>query len=105
MKATVYHAIRMNPFPKTDVAVDLTKFKKVADLEDDTTRVTVILNTAFRDTNHIDWNWADNATVLMTYGDINRLRSTSVGDLVEVEGKFFMCVDIGWTPVTVKEVA
>jgi hypothetical protein len=104
MKANVYHAIRMNPFPKTDVDVDLTKFKKVAEVEDDTTNKNAMLNIAYRDTNHIDESWTENSNVV-AFGDVNRLRSTSVGDLVEIDGVYAMCIDIGWTKVNVKEVA
>lgn len=102
MKATVYHAIRMNPFPKTDVAVDLTKFKKVAEVEADTNNRNAMLNIAFRDTNHIDWNWTENGNVT-AYGDVTRLRSTSVGDLVEIDGVFVMCDMVGWVKVVVME--
>jgi hypothetical protein len=104
MKATVYHAIRMNPLPDTSVAVDLTKFKKVAEVEDGTTNKNAMLNIAFRDTNHIDESWTENSNVT-AFGDVNRLRSTSVGDLVEIDGTFVMCDVVGWVKVNVLETA
>lgn len=51
------------------------------------------LDTAFRDTNHIDKDWIENEGVTSL---VSRPRSTSVGDVMEIDGKFFMVASCGF---------
>jgi len=54
---------------------------------------------AFRLTNHIDEDWWNNKEVSPQDRD-PKYRSTSVGDVVELEsGKKFRCLPIGWSEI------
>ena len=54
---------------------------------------------AFRLTNHIDEDWWNNKEVSPQDRD-PEYRSTSVGDVVELEsGKKFRCLPIGWSEI------
>lgn len=46
---------------------------------------------AFKLTNHIDRPWWENDLKV-----IKESRSSSVGDIVEIEGKILLCLDLGW---------
>jgi len=54
------------------------------------------LSDVFRLTNHIDGAWWENEGVEF----IQQSRSTSVGDVVEHDGKFYRCEIFGWTEFT-----
>ncbi len=54
------------------------------------------LEHVFRETNHVDGNEFISREYL-------RVPSTSVGDLVIIEGRYFLCHSIGWTEITVAE--
>ena len=56
------------------------------------------LETAFRLTNHIHAAWSQNDGVI-TLGPKDRQRSTSTGDLAEIDGKFYLCASFGWDEV------
>jgi hypothetical protein len=51
---------------------------------------------AFRLTNSIEFNWWENAEVTALFSG-GGCRSTSVGDVVEVNGTFHLCASSGWT--------
>ena len=51
------------------------------------------LEIVFRQTNHIDYPWWENDDVKV----IKKSRSTSVGDVVEINGKFWLCETIGFS--------
>jgi len=48
-------------------------------------------------TNHIDQDWTTNPGVEKVGDD--RHRSTSMGDIVESDGKFYICEALGWTEI------
>ena len=89
----VYHNLRFLEEPK-DPIVPL-NFVHVADVE----ILDKDYNEAFRLTNHIDKEWWRNFGV-RPQGDYKKHRSTSVGDVVELEsGKKFRCLPIGWSEI------
>ncbi len=53
------------------------------------------LDTAFRLTNHIEAAWTANDGVI-TLGPKDRQRSTSVGDLMEIDGQFHLVASFGF---------
>lgn len=57
------------------------------------------LDKAYEFTNHIDQHWWDNPRV--TVVEPRRHRSTSVGDLMHMDGKVFMVDSFGFTEVAV----
>jgi hypothetical protein len=52
-------------------------------------------------TNHIDHDWTTNKEVTLVVPN-SQHRSTSVGDLAKIDGKFFVCASIGWDEVSFK---
>ena len=50
------------------------------------------LDFVFQKTNHIDSNWTLNREVAKM---VEQPRSTSVGDLVKLRGRFFVCMPVG----------
>jgi hypothetical protein len=82
--AKVYHAIEpsydenLQPFPRG--------FELVAVVECDN------LGEVFYLTNHIERPWFENAGVTV----VKESRSTSVGDVVEFDGKRYQCMPCGW---------
>jgi hypothetical protein len=50
---------------------------------------------AFGLTNHVDHPWWDNPEVMAH----SQTRSTSVGDIVEINGKYHLCSYAGWLEV------
>ena len=82
--AKVYHAISptwdetRQPFP--------TSYELVAVVECES------LGEVFEKTNHIDHPWHENEGVTC----VKRSRSTSVGDVVEFDGKRYLCAACGW---------
>lgn len=53
----------------------------------------------FHGTNHIDRNWTENRGVLFLGANRDKVRSTSVGDIVVFEGKVMHCAPCGWNEV------
>jgi hypothetical protein len=95
MKFKIWHA--NNPtfgfgeqpkFPEEYTKVSLVEADSVAD--------------TFRITNHIDSDWRMNDEVIESYKD--RVRSTSIGDIVEDEDDdFYLCASVGWEKMDVDE--
>jgi hypothetical protein len=56
------------------------------------------LEEIFELTNHINHSWTQNKKV--TVVTRNSVRSTSVGDLVLINGKYFVCEATGWSVTT-----
>ena len=50
---------------------------------------------AYRQTNHIDRPWWENHGVTT----LKQVRSTSVGDVIEVNGKLWLCEMAGWSEI------
>jgi hypothetical protein len=67
-----------------------TKYKHVADVD------TASLEQAFRLTNSIDNHWSLNHGVK----HYETSRSTSVGDVMEQDGKFYVVASFGFTEIT-----
>jgi hypothetical protein len=59
--------------------------------------LTTSLGEAFRLTNHIDSPWWDNPEV--DRWENKSYRSTSVGDIIEVQGEQWLCKPAGWEKV------
>jgi hypothetical protein len=55
------------------------------------------LDQAYELTNNIDKRWTDNVGVAPVDG--HGKRSTDVGDVLELNGKFFVCASIGWDEI------
>lgn len=64
-------------------------YELVAELDTDS------LEVAFEKTNTIAYPWWDNEGLIVH----KRTRSTSVGDVVEMNGKFYLCEMAGWTAI------
>lgn len=95
MKFNIYHAkeptFGFGEQPKFPEAYD-----KVAIVEAESMKDT------FRITNHIDEPWTDNPEVVKMYKE--RVRSTSVGDVVEdADGDFYLCANVGWEKMDAPE--
>lgn len=55
------------------------------------------LKAIFQLTNHIDWPWWNNVPTVKA---LKQTRSTSVGDVVEINGKYHLCEMAGWREIT-----
>lgn len=84
MPAIVYH--RKDPDFKSEWARFPDDYEPVARVK------TKKLDEAFELTNSINCPWWENDGV----SAIKQTRSTSVGDVVEVDGVRYLCADIGW---------
>jgi len=74
-------------------------FEHVATLKlADGTNEEEALITAFLTTNNIDSSWVGNAEVTWSRGE---RRSTSVGDLVEIDGQFHICLPTSWRKIDI----
>lgn len=73
---------------KIKLAFTLGEYVHVADVDSDD------LDVAFEKTNHIDRSWMENEGVT-AHG--TRQRSTSVGDVLEVNGKLYAVSGVGFT--------
>lgn len=73
----------------SDFQPTLGVYEKVAEVE------TKDLTDVFRLTNHIHDVWGKNEEVKL----IKESRSTSVGDVVKMDGKFYLCDVAGWKGV------
>lgn len=75
--------------------IDAANLKLVAEVETDD------LEWAFMKTNHIDSRWWYNM-------DVNcfdfKARSTSIGDVMELNGKFYVVAKVGFNPIEIKGV-
>jgi hypothetical protein len=82
--AKVYHAINptfqmtLQPFPDSYELVAVVECENLGEV--------------FEKTNHIDHPWHENEGVTC----VKRSRSTSVGDVVEFDGKRYLCAACGW---------
>lgn len=74
-------------------AMPVTDMKKVASFQTDLP-VDDALEQAFRLTNHIDRPWEENPGITAEPGPH---ASTSVGDVVVVDGEAYQCARMGWT--------
>ena len=96
IKSRVYHR---NPIQNTYLlsaqSSDKPTFTLVAEVDSDN------LEEIFQLTNHIDHSWTQNKKV--TVITKNKVRSTSVGDLVFVNGKNFVCESVGWSETTINK--
>lgn len=54
------------------------------------------LNVAFEKTNHISQAWWENAGVRC----MKEARSTSMGDVMEADGRLFRCEAVGWKEIS-----
>jgi hypothetical protein len=90
MPALVYHAIKPtfglpnlaeNKFPED--------YELVAKVD------TNSVEKAYELTNHIDCEWWENEGVEL----VKQSRSTSVGDVIEIEGKLHRCEMMGWKEI------
>lgn len=85
-KTKVYHV--KNPSFEPNYSLNLSDFILVAEIDSQNADI------AFNLTQNIDSNWVENERVKAFVGD--KCRSTSVGDLVEINKKYFICNLIGW---------
>jgi hypothetical protein len=58
------------------------------------------LEKVFELTNHIDHDWRDNPGVKVIGVIGGRHRSTSINDVVEVNGKCWICDTVGWKEIS-----
>ena len=92
IKFTVYHATKPT-FGFGEKPVFPEAYEKVAIVECED------IEDVFRATNHIDHDWRMNPEVIESFKD--KVRSTSVGDVVEDEdGNKLYCDRIGWAEVS-----
>ena len=106
MKAIqVYHR-RDNPFEewKTLAQGDLERVASVEDIADDVgSGVPVpdleLLEFAFQRTNNIDTSWTDHGDVHKTPLAYGKMRSTSIGDVLQIDSKFWMVSGQGFQRV------
>ena len=74
-------------------------FTKVAELELPSDEPHMLLETAYQLTNTIDSPWYQNAGFpFMSHAA--KARSTSVGDMIVMDGKRFICASCGWNEVS-----
>ena len=71
---------------------EVMKQVRVKDIEHVALVATDDLETAFRQTNHIDWDWFDNTDVKT----IKQSRSTSVGDVMIKDGLVYVVASCGF---------
>ena len=103
MIAKVFHAKHMIVALSDDAVIAAAKerglqgYVHVACVEiPDTSRTP--LEFVFEKTNTIDCDWTLNPEVVSMAG---RGRSTSMGDLVEIDGKVYVCLAVGWVEIDI----
>ena len=69
-------------------------YTKVADIQCDT------LEAAWSLSNSHSNPWYENPEVTIVPTEKGGYRSTSVGDIVEDNGQYFLCANIGWIKIT-----
>lgn len=88
---TVYHNKEFM-FKKPE-EIDKSLLTKVAEIEIND------LETAFELTNHIDKPWTENDKVTPL---VSNPRSTSAGDVMEIDGQFYFVASTGFTKINLK---
>lgn len=109
MDIKVYHAINPNfgyPTPERPRPFFPKNYEWVADVRCPGSDIEARLNVAYQVTNSITCDWTENAEVVAFRSlkvdmpvvgmTIVHPRSTSVGDVVEIDGRFFLCEMAGW---------
>ncbi len=89
MKAKIYHV--NNPKFQSDESLTLDDYTLVAEID------TNDVNKAYELSQNINDLWTTHKGVTPLKG--LKLRSTSVGDIVEIDGVFHRCEMIGWSVV------
>lgn len=84
---TVYHNPKFLEYWETE-KINMDKLVAVANVETDS------LDEAYLRTNHIDYDWAENPGVEVL--TVDSTRSTSVGDVMEMEGQKYVVQSIGF---------
>lgn len=96
----VYHLEPFNPFPKLSEVKENWEngnYQLVSHVNIPINDLQRELELVFELTNHIDSNWTQNKEVKALR---DKVRSTSVGDLVQVnDGRYFYCDMVGWKEV------
>ena len=91
MSITVYHSTNPRML-----------FSEIIPAASDLVQVAVVetsdLDDAYRLTNHIDCDWRTNSEV-KTFR-LGNVRSTSCGDVMELNNEFFMVAEVGFTKIT-----
>ncbi len=101
MIASVYHAKNPNfdfsiVRPTPNWPDDFIHVAKV-DVKDKTRDEALVF--VFQLTNHIDSDWTENIGVVWVTPEIDKVRSTSVGDVVGLDGKNYLCEHVGWSEI------
>jgi hypothetical protein len=110
MDIKIYHAIDPNfGFPTAERPRPFfpKNYQWVADVRCPGSDIEARLNVAYQVTNCISCDWTENPevvafrTIKVLDKEINKVkemhpRSTSVGDVVEIDGQFFLCEMVGW---------
>ena len=73
------------------IAIALGEYTHIANVDGD-------MNDAFRLTNHIESSWTENDGVEALKDEV---RSTSVGDIMEKDGEFFVVAPVGFTKLDI----
>lgn len=96
-KAFVFHKKEMDPFGKA-VTFEVNDYSLVAivDVEEDA-HFKANLEYIYQVTNHIEENWTLNDNGVYALG--NKQRSTSVGDVIVLGDKSYLCASVGWKEV------
>ena len=80
-------------FEVENLTIDMSKYTKVAHVESDS------LDKAYELTNNISSSWTENENVRSLKG--SRVRSTSVGDVMELNGVFYIVASIGFSKINI----
>ncbi len=88
MEIKVYHAKKGNFFAEH---IPRNEYELVAKIDAEG------LEDTFRLSQNINQRWTNNRQVM--FRSSNELRSTSTGDVLEMNGKHFMVLDIGWDEI------
>jgi hypothetical protein len=94
MKAEVYHAI-FPTFSEQVQKMDEYELVAIVDVTDNSDRD--MLEEVFYLTNHVDGDWTDGSKVEVKKE--GGCRSTSVGDIVVIEGRHYLCQGMGWKQI------
>lgn len=96
-KAKVFHAYPPN-FDCEDVP--MSNYKEIAEVDlsmdvEDSATIDIALDYVYSISQNVTTNWIENIGVKGLNGN-KHSRSTSTGDIVEVDGKKYRCEWIGW---------